>query len=212
MKFPVKTSVLPKGSQARRQAVLAALGMTIALVIFIIVEHGVVPRYSFATAFDHAIPFIPATWAIYMLFFPFVVATCAYAQPSEFRLFKSAVLTAFVLSIGCFQLFPEGVPRPDPAMIENDFLRQRLTRLWALDPASNGLPSLHVSVTCLACHMLWGLRYRWLLATISLLICISTLTIKQHTLVDVSGGLLLAMLCVALAKKYQRRELSHGRA
>jgi membrane-associated phospholipid phosphatase len=190
---------------------LASLGMVLSLVIFIIIEHAVVPRYTFATALDHAIPFMPATWVIYVLFFPFIVVACAYAQPSEFRLFKSAVLTAFILSIGCFQLFPESVPRPDPAVIENAFFRQRLTRLWALDPASNGLPSLHVSVTCLACWMLWAIRYRWFIGAIGLLICISTLTTKQHTLVDVLGGTLMAILCIALAKKFQRGELSHGR-
>lgn len=195
-----------------QQAWHALLGMAAALVIFMLVERTVVPRYSFATALDHAIPFIPLTWAIYVLFFPFVVLASACAQQDAFAVFKFAVVVAFGLSILCFQLFPEVVPRPDPALIDDAFLRQRLTRLWALDLASNGLPSLHVSVTCLAGRMLWITRYRLLGGATGVLICLSTLTVKQHTLVDVAGGVLLAVLCGVLVARWQRAGVSHGHA
>lgn len=195
-----------------RQAWIAFVGMLVALAVFVIVQRTVVPRYSFVTPVDPVIPFMPLTWAIYVLFFPFVIAVSAYAQEQAFDTFKVAVVMAFMVSIACFQLFPEIVPRPDPASIANDFLRQRITRLWEIDLPSNGLPSLHVSVTCLVCRMAWLTRHRLLITTTGVLICLSTLTLKQHTLVDVAGGLLVAGLCGAIAARWQRTEVLHGRA
>ena len=195
-----------------RQAWLAVLGMVLALAVFLAMERMVVPRYRFDTPFDAAIPFLPLTWAVYVLFFPFIVAVAGLASSSAFHLFKASVVLAFFASIVCFHLFPETVPRPDPSAIANAFLRQRLARLWALDLASNGAPSLHVSMTCLACRMLWHTRRRWLVAGAGALICLSTLTVKQHTVVDVAGGVLVALLCGWLATRWQPRGAVHERA
>ena len=186
--------------------------MALALALFLAVERMVVPRYRFDTPLDAAVPFLPLTWALYVLFFPSIAAAAGVATPAAFHQFKAGVVPAFIVSIVCFHLFPETVPRPDPAAIENAFLRQRLARLWALDLASNGAPSLHVSMTCLACRMLWHTRRRWLAAGAGALICLSTLTVKQHTVVDVAGGVLVALLCGWLATRWQARGAVHERA
>lgn len=186
-----------------RQMLAATFGMVAGLAIFLLLERGVTPRYVFATAIDARIPFIAWSWAIYVGFFPFVIALAAYARPSAFAAFKQAALIAFVLGIVSFLLFPEAVPRPDVAEIGNAFVRQRLARMWQLDFAANGFPSLHVAVTCLACRMLAD-RRRIAATAIGLLICGSTLTLKQHTVADVLGGVALAM---ASALWVERRSL-----
>ena len=178
-----------------RQALVALLGLLLGLTLFIALERAVTPRYQLATALDQAIPFIPLSWWAYVLFFPFVVVTAAYAPAQAFSAFKRATALAFVIACGCFLLFPESVPRPDPLLIDDAFLRERFIRLWQVDMAANGFPCLHVAVTCLAWRMLWGQRLSWLAGTLGLLICLSTLTVKQHTLIDVLGGLSLALLC-----------------
>jgi len=188
------------------------MGMLLALGIFVIVERTVAPRYSFVTPADDAIPFVPLTWGLYVLFFPFVVALSAGARENVFNKFKCSVVMAFILSIACFQFFPEVVPRPVPAAIDNAFLRARITRLWEMDLASNGLPSLHVSVTCLASHMAWQTRHRLVVHITGLSICLSTLTLKQHTLADVAGGVLMALCCCLVTERWQRREILRGRA
>jgi len=193
-----------------RQALIAFGGMAIGLAMFLVIQRLVVPRYDFATPADSAIPFVPLTWPIYMLFFPFVIATSALARERDFDRFRHAVTIAFLLSFVCFVWFPEAIPRPDLATIDNAFLRQRLARLWMMDLASNGCPSLHVSVTCLACWMVWPTPHRWYVAATGVLICLSTLTLKQHTLVDVAGGLSMALLCAGLAARLKRQEVFGG--
>ena len=61
-------------TQPARQALIAFGGMAVGLAMFVVIERLVVPRYDFATPADSAIPFVPLTWPIYMLFFPFVIA------------------------------------------------------------------------------------------------------------------------------------------
>ncbi|POA28588.1 MULTISPECIES: phosphatase PAP2 family protein [unclassified Pseudomonas] len=185
-----------------RQALVALLGLLLGLSIFCGLQRVITPRYSWVTPLDEVIPFIAQSWWAYVLFFPFVLLAAAYVSANAFRAFKNATGIAFGVAILCFWLFPEYVPRPDIGSIDNAFLHQRLSRLWQLDLASNGCPSLHVAVTCLACRALWSRHYKWLTGITGLLICLSTLTLKQHTLIDVAGGVLLALAC-ALATQRQ---------
>ncbi|MDR0245612.1 MAG: phosphatase PAP2 family protein [Burkholderia sp.] len=187
-----------------RQMLAATFGMAAGLAIFFVLERSVTPRYVLATAIDARIPFVAWSWFVYVAFFPFVIALSAYARPPAFAAFKEAVLIAFVLGVVCFLLFPEAVPRPDVAEIGNTFVRHRLARMWQLDLAANGFPSLHVAVTCVACRMLTD-RRRVVAAAVGLLICMSTLTLKQHTVADVLGGVVLAMVSVLWVERRSLR-------
>lgn len=69
--------------------------------------------------------------------------------------------------------------------------------LYRVDAADNLFPSIH----CLVSWLCWiGVRkrkdiptiYRYISLIASLLVCISTLTTKQHVIVDVIGGIALA--------------------
>lgn len=192
-----------------RQALAAMFGMVAGLAIFFLLERGVTPRYVLATSVDAWIPFVEWSWFVYVAFFPFVIGLAAYARPQAFAAFRDAVLIAFVAGLVCFLLFPEIVPRPDVAEIGNAFVRHRLTRMWNLDLAANGFPSLHVAVTCLACRMLPADRHRALATVAGVLICASTLALKQHTVADVLGGVALA---VVSALWVERRSTRRGLA
>ncbi|MGE8414420.1 MAG: phosphatase PAP2 family protein [Pseudomonas sp.] len=185
-----------------RQALVAALALLLGLGAFIGLQRLVTPRYNWVTPLDELIPFIAQSWFVYVLFFPFVLLAAAYASQEGFRALRNATGMAFAVGLLCFWLFPEYVPRPDIAVLDHGFLQQRLGRMWQLDLACNGFPSLHVAVTCLACRALWWRPCKVLTAALGLLIGLSILTLKQHSLVDVAGGLLLALAC-ALATQRQ---------
>ncbi|SHN04767.1 PAP2 superfamily protein [Pseudomonas asturiensis] len=184
-----------------RQALLALVGLLSGLSVFIALERFITPRYYWVTSADQWIPFIAHSWWVYVLFFPFVMLAATYASAERFKAFGTATAIAFGVALLCFWLFPEIVPRPDIELVENAFLKQRLSRLWQLDQASNGCPSLHVALTCLACRALWDRPYKGLIAITGLLICASTLTLKQHTVIDVAGGVLLAVACTLLTQR-----------
>ena len=64
------------------------------------------------------------------------------------------------------------------------------------DTPSSCLPSLHVAISFASALLVWRERKRifWALLAWSLVIAASTLTTKQHYLIDVLSGALLAVL------------------
>ncbi len=184
-----------------RQGVVATLILIAGLAAFLLVEQLTTPRHCLETSFDRAIPFVPLTLPIYLAFFPYVVAAAVMVDRREFRVWQAATLAALAIALGFFCLFPVTMPRPDPALIDDAFLRRRFSRLWRLDAATNGFPSLHIAATCIATGMLARRRHGWLAVVCAALICASTLTVKQHTVLDVLGGASLAVGSLALARR-----------
>jgi membrane-associated phospholipid phosphatase len=108
-------------------------------------------------------------------------------------------LVAVVLASGvCFLLFPlqMGLPRPEPAGWTAPLFRA----LYAGDMPYNLAPSLHISLrsilwVCYGAHLRGGLRSEakcWFM-----LIGLSTLLVRQHHLVDVAAGFLMAWAILA---------------
>lgn len=198
--LPRKSTITPD----YYQAILTTIGLALCLAIFLVVERLVIPCYNFETQLDASIPFLPWTYVVYVWFFPFVVVLAAYASRERFKAFMLAVALSFIGAFLCFFLFPETMHRPDIALIENELLRRRFANMWTLDLAANGFPSLHVVVTYLACSIMGTTRFRKMIVTIGILIILSTLTVKQHTLIDVVGGIALACVAAALAERLLR--------
>jgi membrane-associated phospholipid phosphatase len=64
--------------------------------------------------------------------------------------------------------------------------------LYRVDVPTNCFPSLHVALACISGTALWRRGWRLWGTVWPALICISTLTTKQHVTWDVAGGMLLA--------------------
>jgi membrane-associated phospholipid phosphatase len=71
----------------------------------------------------------------------------------------------------------------------------------------NAFPSLHVSLTILAVLFVFARSWKWgvRLLPLGVLIILSTLFIKQHAVVDVIGGLLLAWVVFRLRMRLGRK-------
>jgi len=179
--------------------------MVVALLVFVATQRLCIPRFDFSSHADSRIPFVPASWYVYVLFYPYVIFAAMLACPKRFGVFMMSAALAFVVALCCFLAFPELVPRPDVASIDNAFLRQRLDRMWQIDRPTHGFPSLHVALTLLAAWMVLDRRLGWVFAAIGAVICASTLTVKQHTCADVAGGMMLALLSAAIAQRLALR-------
>ena len=101
-------------------------------------------------------------------------------------------LAVLTISFFCFLAYPVRVNRPSPD--QAGFLRPVFAVLQSVDGPYNGLPSLQVSMAFVAA--IAGLRaskrYVWLIGW-AIAIAASALLIKQHVLVDVLGGMILAV-------------------
>jgi membrane-associated phospholipid phosphatase len=150
------------------------------------------------TSWDLAVPFIPETYWIYVS--EYLLFTAVYMTSSDYRNMNKYLYSFFALqtfSVLIFWLWPTTFPRhlfPIPA--ETDPITTfAFEALRKADSPSSCFPSLHVSSVLLSTYifrdeqrekfkyfLLWGL-----------LIAASTITTKQHYLMDVAGGLVLSV-------------------
>ena len=127
-----------------------------------------------ATALDERIPFVPGAVYVYALaytavFFPAFVVGC----PRLFRRTALAYAVAIAIALLVFALAPVSAAdlRGNPADVAaGSFASWGVRVLYALDPPTNVLPSLHVALVWLA---VWSAWKAWLT-------CLSAAAPKQR--------------------------------
>ena len=154
--------------------------------------------HDLTTALDNRIPVIPAFTLIYFGSYIFWIVNyiliCRINEERCYRFITADIMGKLICFI-IYVTFPTTNVRPYIA--SSDIFANMLKFLYTIDAANNLFPSIHclVSWYCFA-----GLRncrtipawYRYLTLFIAVIICISTLTTKQHVIADVIGGVLLA--------------------
>ena len=154
------------------------------------------------TTVDRAIPFWPVSGVLYFGAFVLLLLTFIALRTDRERAtrFLYACLFAQVLGMLCFLLWPTAYPRelyPLPASASR--LGAALA-VWCRsnDLALNCLPSLHVSTVVICVLALRGSR--WFLPALlaGVPLALSTLTFKQHYVLDVVAGAALGWLASAL--------------
>lgn len=164
-------------------------------------------HYNLTNKLDELIPFLPWTVVIYLGCYLFWIVNyifgCRMERETTFRFF-CADLFAKLICLLCYVLFPTTNIRP---VIEDSHIcSQLMGMVYRIDAADNLFPSIHCLTSWFSFIAVrrndaipkW---YRFTSLTIAVMICISTLTTKQHVLIDVIGGVLLAELSYWFVKK-----------
>lgn len=187
------------------------LVLPIYLISFFIAEAVITDNYwvSFM-AVDNLIPF--CEWFIipYCLWYPFMLVLGAYLlfnDPKGFRAFMSFIGLSFMCAVAIFLIFPNGQNlRPETFERDNVFTRI-IASLYESDTNTNVLPSLHV-VGSLAVPFAAQNNKKLrkpliliLLYFIAFLISISTVFIKQHSLLDVIAAIPYSAIFYVLVYK-----------
>lgn len=155
-------------------------------------------HYDISTVLDDKIPLVAGTVVIYFGCYLFwavnYVIGCRQKQTEAFRFISADLLAKFVCMI-CFMVFPTTNTRP--VIAGDSFFEQAMKWLYQIDAADNLFPSIHC-LTSWFCFIavrknekipVWYRMGSFLLAVS---VCISTLTTKQHVLIDVIAGITLA--------------------
>lgn len=163
------------------------------------------PRYDFSTSLDAAIPFLPWTHAVYTSFFLLLLVAAWQLDAREYVRMLAAVLVVNAVCYAGFILFTAHYPRPDVESITSPYWHEEFRWMWSQDKPGNTFPSLHVAITVLGALRLSKRRGGALWGVWAALICLSTLTVKQHFIVDVLGG--LAVACAVHAVVFRSTEV-----
>jgi len=162
------------------------------------------------TAIDTAVPFWPASgWlyaSLYVLLLWTFVAMRDLGQASRFLY---ACLFAQIAAATIFVTFPTVYPRELFPLPEGTHpLNAALVEFWRqLDAPANCLPSLHVANTVLCLAVLATGRSWRCLCILGVLMCLSTLTFKQHYFVDIAAGAALGLATYVMFFRWGRIEL-----
>lgn len=158
------------------------------------------------TQIDDMIPFCRYFIVPYLLWFAFVALTVLYfafgkVDKIEYYQLIAALGTGMTVFIIVSFLYPNG-HNLRQALTGSDLFTQAVRLLYRFDTPTNLLPSIHVfnSVVCAAalCRNIRWRRSRiltlstWILAGA---IILSTLFLKQHSMIDVTLALALNIFC-----------------
>lgn len=156
---------------------------------------------------DQSIPFVPWTVIFYVSCYLFWIVNyiigCRQEKEVAFR-FLAADFFAKTICLFCFLLFPTTNVRP---FIEGkDIWEKMMQGVYAADAADNLFPSIHC-LTSWFCYIAVRKNpkikkpYRLFSLFYALAVCVSTLTTKQHVIIDMIGGIFLAEFSYYLVDK-----------
>lgn len=155
------------------------------------------------TAVDRGVPFLPWTGWIYATVFPFpLLAVGLVREDRAIRTILAAFLAVTTVCFAVFLLYPTIYPRP--ALAGGGLLSWPLRTIYGIDLPKNCLPSGHVTAAFLTAFAVRQSRPALGPAALfwAVVICVSTLTTKQHYLWDVITGFLLSAAGYEAARSY----------
>ncbi len=177
-----------------------ALLLPVYLALFFLVEWYVSPDKPYWSSYvplDDKIPFLEGFVLPYCMWYPFLVAVGLYLMIKDgagFRKYMAFIFIGFCSALVFCVLVPNGQDlRPDPFPRKNIFT-WILSRIYAADTNTNVFPSMHVIGSIggvIAVYRCKGLRkFRIPSAVLAFFISISTVFVKQHSVLDIGGGIL----------------------
>ncbi len=171
---------------------------------FIFLERRTVDVHIISCPLDDLIPF--CEWFIipYLLWFVYIVVfviwfTLGPATSGEFHRYGIYLCTGMTLFLIISWVWPNGLQLRPEVYPRDNFLTSLVKLLYTTDTSTNVFPSLHVFNSVATCIAIWDSHFfkkkyfvRWGTLILTILIVLSTMFLKQHSVVDVIGGLAMA--------------------
>ena len=157
--------------------------------------------FTHSISLDNNIPL--ASWFVYFYLLMFVLIFIPFNKKNAKRIalnYIIAVLIAFLF----FIIFPTATYRP---LIQENNINDLIVNLvYSADGNYNAFPSLHAALLTLSFYFL--LKYKnkiaYKLLIIYVLSMVSPLFIRQHYILDILSGILLALITLEISKKFEK--------
>lgn len=178
--------------------------------VFELLEWFVKPDYYHIMycPLDDMIPFCELFIIPYYYWFIALIGIHIYTffkDPLAFKKLMCFIICANTLSVIMFMVYPSmQLLRPE-SMPRDNVLTDLVSYIYAIDTNTNVCPSLHVVdgvavwLAAMNCKSLRTKGWQIFFGVSTVLICISTVFLKQHSLLDIPAGLCVCILCYPLA-------------
>ena len=157
-------------------------------------------HFDFTTELDKNIPFLPWTIVIYWGAYALWIANYCLGVRFDRSGFRRALIAHYLGEVVCFLCFvflPTTMVRAE--ITGTGFFDDVMRATYTVDSADNLLPSIHCFVSWISWIAVRGNKsipkpYRIFSLVFAAAICISTVTVKQHVVLDIVTGVGLAEL------------------
>jgi membrane-associated phospholipid phosphatase len=167
------------------------------------------PVHVPALPLDRALPLVPAWALVYGCLYLFLILLPVFVvrQEEQIRRTVLAYLTCWIAAYVCFLAYPTIASRP-ATVTGSGFVLWGLRFLYNADTPYNCFPSLHVAHSFVSALTVWRLHRPLGMVSIvsAALVGLSTLFTKQHYILDVLAGALLAFIAYAIFLRGYRRD------
>lgn len=172
--------------------------------------------YVIHSVFDDYIPFCEYFIIPYLLWFPYIAVVLLYFFFTDKKGFYKAtklLFTGMTIFLIISTVFPNGL-NLRPVAFENDNIFISMVQvLYKTDTPTNVLPSLHVynsiGVSIAIANSETLRQYKWvqyISLSLTTLIVLSTMFLKQHSIIDVVAGFVMAYLLYRLVYEPEGQE------
>lgn len=161
------------------------------------------------SALDDLIPFCEYFIVPYLAWFLYVAAAVAYfffTNRDDYYRLCTFLFTGMTISLLVCTLYPNGTnfrPVIDP---EKNIFCFLVSKLWSIDPCINVFPSIHVYnsigvhiAVCRSEVLSKNRKLVWASGILMVFICMATVFLKQHSVIDGVGSLLMASVIYPIA-------------
>ncbi|MDO4490115.1 MAG: phosphatase PAP2 family protein [Lachnospiraceae bacterium] len=194
------------------------------MICFCLLEQRDVPVHLITCKLDQMIPFcewfiIPYyLWFLYIAVFLFWFAF-GPSDLEEFRRYSLYLCTGMTIFLFVSWIWPNGLAIRPTAFPRDNMLTSLVKGLYKTDTPTNVFPSIHVFNSLATTMAVWESRYfrkktaaRWSSLILTVLIVLSTLFLKQHSVVDMTAGLLLGWLLWYVCYHSSQAYCYHGKS
>lgn len=184
---------------------------------FSYLESSMRPKYFMFSEIDMKIPFVKEFVIPYIIWFAYIAVVMVYLglrSKYDFLKLSLFMFSGMSICLVIYTLFPNG-QNLRPEIIGNDIFSNLVRMIYKNDTPTNCAPSIHV-INAIAVHFALinyeNLKNKIYVKAISfilmLLIIMSTVFIKQHSILDVIYGIMLSIPLYLLIYKINYKPMS----
>ena len=171
---------------------------------FMILERFVTLDYTYMhCALDDGIPFCEYFIVPYLFWFVYLIGMLMYTfffDTKSFVYMMKLIIITCSAAIAAYVIFPSAQNLRPPVFERDNIFTDIVRGFYEFDTNTNVCPSVHVSSSIVVMMAAWNSKhfhtapYRIAFITVTALICLSTVFLKQHSVIDVVWGVIV---CVA---------------